>query len=128
MKQVDVKDWKEVAHPIQLCELPLFPDEISKKYGLSFFEVEEMGLGTLETAVIEIEGSLFWLQCPILQRKLGVIVYVRSFEENNDIALKNLLNAFELNETDLNWKKEIGKKENYKEKASKEAVKIMYAT
>jgi hypothetical protein len=110
VKQVDEKEWGEVAHPIQLCELPLFPAEISSKYGVEFYQIEEMGLGTLDTAVLDIEGSLFWLQCPSSQKEIGIIVYARSFEKDIGRALSKLLKAFELKEQDLKWKADVKNK------------------
>ena len=106
MKQVDANEWKEVAHPIQLCELPLLPSDIEAKKAIKFFHVKEMGLGTLDTAVVEIDGSLFWFQCPISQKNLGVIVYTRSFEKDLNLALKKLLKAFDLKKEELIWKAE----------------------
>lgn len=104
MKQASESDWKEVAHPIMICELPLFPKELTAKFGLKFFLHIEDGLGEMESAIININGSLFWLTCPTDQDQVGTMISVRSYEIDTQFALSQILTALSIDETKLNWK------------------------
>ena len=103
MKQVDESDWKEIIYPIMICELPLFPKELTEKFDLKFFSYIEDGLGEMEAAIINIDGSLFWLKCPTDQDQIGTMVSVRSHEVDTQFALSKILTVLNVDKTKLNW-------------------------
>jgi|GEM_PF-7104122 len=98
MYQVSKSNWKELTAPVLACELPLSLTEICIRHNFTFFEYEERGLGSLLGVVIEINESLYWLMSPAEQSKIGVCVYLRSFE-----SIANLLKKLNIEASELVW-------------------------
>ena len=52
IKQAFKEEWKEVYHPTYLCILNLYPQDVTERYGIKFFEYVEDGLGWLCASVV----------------------------------------------------------------------------
>ena len=103
MIQVNEKEWNENAYPVYLCVIPFTRKELEKKFGLTFFEYNEEGLGELCACVVKINKILFWLGAPVGNESLYLNALSRCREKDSELALKELLNDLDINKNDLEW-------------------------
>ena len=106
IQQIPETEWGEVAAPIDLAVLPLYPDEFAQKYGIHFFEFDDDGLGVALGAFVKIANTPYFLtahpQGPTEAHY--VEVSSRSYERNTAKALEIFLAETGITESELRWR------------------------
>ncbi len=57
-RQVPESAWHEVANPVCIATIPLYPSDVAEQFGIHFSEGEEDGLGLSVYAFVEFNGVI----------------------------------------------------------------------
>ncbi len=83
-KYVVSKDcWNEAGIPERICMIDLYSFDLKKKYGLSFFEYYENGLGNYEGVILSLDNSKFWLSS--LKDESGILKSIDQDKDSNNL-------------------------------------------
>lgn len=74
--------WDEAGIPERICMIDLYSFDLKNKYGLSFFEYYENGLGNYEGVILSLENSKFWLSS--LKDGTGILKSIEQDKDSNN--------------------------------------------
>jgi hypothetical protein len=106
MIQIDYSEWDEVAQPIFLCCLPFSVREVEDNFKVKFEHSIEEGLGDTFYSYIGM-GNLKVQLKGLLSKdfkeddKVGVLVFMRSFEESPKIMINEICSFFSIDHCQL---------------------------
>lgn len=103
--QILEAEWDETSRSIYLCELPFSVNEVESILGCSFFDYDEMGLGQCFGAYIKINEHKYFLMGATTRsnRDPGVVVMIRSFDNDPALHLHAIGSAFGINIENFKW-------------------------
>lgn len=107
--QITEEEWFNVAnkrfHCFHMCSFPFSVSEIEEKFGLTFFEYEEDGLGTHYGCYISIEDKMFYILGLLSKnfKDYGVTVVIKEFEVDKLNFLECICSEFGIGGADLLW-------------------------
>lgn len=107
IKQVSKERWIKGSTPSYLCTLNYYPQDITDKYGIEFFEYEEFGLGKQLGAMIEISGTIYWLFA--VKDESGYIGSIKDDQDSNNPNREALKVTVKIGSSEENTRENLDK-------------------